>query len=169
MCLSSWTFSSCRTIKAMKGGSEIISVDWREIVFILWKSPGVARFPYNGHDDVKSGWTCRKPSNAAGEMSAHLSASLPHLFILHSLCPSLTLCPSFSSSSPPSLSPAIRVRSWTTLTVIYRPGFPRELLAPLGICAVRQNPMHVYSQFIRKSTNLNIIFVIQTKLDTKRW
>lgn len=147
MCLSPWIFSSYRTIKTMKGGSEIISVDSRrEIVFTLWKSHVVARFPYYRHDDVKSGWTHWKRS----QMRPVKCQPVPPLLSPSSIHPSLagSLSDSALPSLSSSLSPVIRVRSWITHTVIYRPGFPRELLAPPGIHALRQNPMHVYSQFI---------------------
>lgn len=139
----------------MRGGSKINSVDLQtgNCVYFV-KSHGVVRFPCYGHDDVKSGRTHQEPTQTqlvkCQPVPPLLCPSSIHLSLSVSLY--LWLCPSVPPSSHPPLIPLSRDQAKImdhTEGVIYRPGFPRELLAPPGICALRQNPMHAYSQFRR--------------------
>lgn len=77
-------------------------------------------------------------------MSACATSFLPLIYssITIGVPPSLTLpLPLSLLSSPISHDQALIMDH--TEGVIYRPGIPRELLAPPGIYALRQNAMHV--------------------------
>lgn len=124
----------------MRGGSKINSVDLQTGNCVYFVKSQVVRFPYYRHDDVKSGRTHQELT----QTQLVKCQPVPPLLCPSSIHPSLSvslylrLCPSLPPLIPLSRDQA-KIMDHTE-GVIYRPGFPRELLAPPGIYALRQNP-----------------------------